>query len=108
MTGGLLLLAFSSALWMVYAAVATTAIGSGMATPTLTGAVSRSVSALEQGTILGASQSFTSLTRILGPVWAGLAFDHAGPGAPYWTAAVVAFAAMALIATTAGPEAVKP
>ncbi len=108
MTGGLLVLAFSSALWMVYAAVATTAIGSGMATPTLTGAVSRSVSALEQGTILGASQAFTSLTRIFGPLWAGLAFDHAGPGAPYWTSAVVVFAAMVMIATSAGPEAVKP
>jgi MFS transporter, DHA1 family, tetracycline resistance protein len=107
MAGGLLVLAFSSALWMVYAAVATTAIGSGMAAPTLTGAVSRSVSALEQGTILGTSQSFTSLTRIFGPLWAGLAFDHAGPGAPYWTSAVVVFGAMAVIATAAGPDAVK-
>jgi MFS family permease len=108
MAAGLLVLAFSSALWMVYAAVAAIAIGSGMATPTLTGTVSRSVSGLEQGMILGTSQSLNSLTRIFGPVWAGLAFDYVGPGAPYWTAAVVVLAAMGVIAKTSAPEAVTP
>jgi predicted MFS family arabinose efflux permease len=66
------------------------------------------VSGLEQGMILGTSQSLNSLTRIFGPVWAGLAFDYVGPGAPYWTAAVVVLAAMGVIATTSAPEAVTP
>jgi MFS transporter, DHA1 family, tetracycline resistance protein len=102
MAGGLSLLAFSESLWMVYVAVAATAVGSALATPTLTGIVSRTVSSREQGTILGATQSLNSLTRVFGPVWAGLVFDFAGPGAPYWTAALVVVAAGLLV--RAAPE----
>jgi MFS family permease len=108
MTAGLLLLAGSSALWMVYAAVAVTAIGSGMAAPTLTGIVSRRVSGSEQGAILGANQSLNSLTRIFGPLWAGAVFDRVGWGAPYWTAAVGVAAAGLLVTWGAGPDPVGP
>jgi hypothetical protein len=34
-----------------------------------------------------------SLTRILGPVWAGVWFDHAGPAWPYWTGTLIIAAA---------------
>ena len=76
-----------AALWL-YPAVAVLAFGSSSAGPMLTSEVSHSVSAAEQGWVLGSMQSVASLTRIAGPVWAGLAFDYLGPGAPYWTGAL--------------------
>jgi DHA1 family tetracycline resistance protein-like MFS transporter len=80
--------AFAPAVLWLYPATALLAFGNASAAPMLTAEVSRSVSAAEQGTILGSMQSVASLTRILGPLWAGLAFDHVGHGAPYWTGAL--------------------
>lgn len=81
---GFIVIAESSALWMLYVAVAFTALGFGLAGPALTGLVSRRALAKEQGVLLGTAQSVGSLTRVIGPVWAGLLFDKIGPAAPYW------------------------
>jgi MFS family permease len=109
MSAGFLVLATSTAVWMVYSSVAIMAAGSGLAGPTLTGIVSRRVSGEEQGRVLGATASLISLTRIFGPLWAGAFFDRFGPGAPYWTgagwlvaASLLAFAAPTEAATKPG------
>lgn len=81
---GFIVIAESSALWMLYAAVALTALGFGLAAPALSGLVSRRAMAGEQGVLLGTAQSVSSLTRVMGPVFAGLLFDRIGPAAPYW------------------------
>ena len=81
---GFIVIAVSSALWMLYLAVAFTALGFGLAGPALSGLVSRRAMAQEQGVLLGTAQSVSSLTRVIGPVWAGLLFDKIGPAAPYW------------------------
>jgi MFS transporter, DHA1 family, tetracycline resistance protein len=83
--------------WWVYPGIAFTAVGSGFATPALTGILSRRVDARQQGTLMGVQQSNTSLTRIFGPVWAGLLFDGLGPAWPYWTGAVIILASWALV-----------
>lgn len=85
---GFLILAASAAVWMLYASVTFTALGFGLAGPALSGLVSRRAESREQGVLLGTAQSVASLTRVIGPVWAGAVFDHIGTGAPYWTAAV--------------------
>ncbi len=82
---GFIVLAESRALWMLYVAVGLTALGFGLAGPALSGLVSRRAMAREQGVLLGTAQSVSSLTRVIGPVWAGLVFDKIGPSAPYWT-----------------------
>ncbi|MBI4889291.1 MAG: MFS transporter [Acidobacteria bacterium] len=84
---GFATLALSGSLASVYAAVAMTALGFGLAGPALTGLVSRRAAVDQQGAILGTAQSVASLTRVIGPVWAGAVFDHIGPAAPYWTGA---------------------
>jgi MFS family permease len=92
---GLLVLAFSSAVWMIYVSITLTALGFGCAGPAISGLISRRVGGAEQGRALGTAQSVASLTRVIGPVWAGVFFDHVGSGAPYWTGAV--WGALALL-----------
>jgi len=91
---GFVLLAASANLGTVYASVAFTALGFGLATPSLSGMISMRASAGEQGALLGTVQAVASLTRVVGPVWAGALFDHVGQGAPYWAGAVIALAAL--------------
>lgn len=85
---GFLALAVSWAVWVLYLAVTLTALGYGLAGPALTGLVSRRADPQEQGSLLGTAQSVSSVTRVIGPVWAGAVFDYLGSGAPYWTGAV--------------------
>lgn len=88
MAAGFAATAFVPAAIWLYPAIALLAFGSSSAGPMLTAEVSRSVGAAEQGWVLGSMQSVASLTRIAGPVWAGLAFDYIGSTAPYWTGAL--------------------
>lgn len=85
---GFAFLAVSWAVWVLYLSVTFTALGYGLAGPALTGLVSRRAQAQEQGVLLGTAQSVSSVTRVIGPVWAGAVFDYLGSGAPYWTGAV--------------------
>lgn len=85
---GFLATAFAYDSLTLYLASTLTPMGSGLTTPTLTSMLSGEVSSREQGWILGASQSFASLARIAGPVWAGLVYDHISQGAPYWTGSI--------------------
>lgn len=90
---GFAVAAVAHAVWALYAAVALTALGFGLAGPALTGLISRRAGAGEQGALLGTAQSASSLTRIIGPVWAGAVFDHIGTGAPYWSGALFSLVA---------------
>jgi MFS transporter, DHA1 family, tetracycline resistance protein len=87
MSVGFLATAWASDMFSLYLACTLTPVGSGLTTPTLTSLLSKLVSSREQGWALGASQSAASLARIVGPVWAGLVYDHISQGAPYWTGA---------------------
>lgn len=92
---GYIVLALSGAVWMLYASVVLTALGFGLAGPSLSSMVSQRATPREQGLLMGTLQSVASFTRVIGPVWAGAAFDHIGQGSPYWTGAI--FAALAMI-----------
>jgi MFS family permease len=83
--------------WMLFLVCIVMSVGSGLATPTLTGMVSNSVSPREQGNILGVTQSVNALTRIFGPLWAGFAFDTLGMPSPYWSGAVFILVALGLV-----------
>ena len=99
--GGLLALAFGLALVAVvpygpllYPVVGALAVGVGLAIPALTSLISRRVSGREQGKVMGGLQAVISLTLIVGPVMAGLAFDRLGVPAPYWIGALLATLAL--------------
>jgi MFS family permease len=73
------MIAFVPAGWMLYPATAVLAIGSSMATPSLTSLISRRVSPQAQGSALGGVQALNSLMMVVGPLFAGVVFDAFGP-----------------------------
>ncbi|MBY0507922.1 MAG: MFS transporter [Bryobacteraceae bacterium] len=82
---GFLALIFSPAASYVYGALTLLSVGSGLAAPAMQSLVSQRAGGNEQGEIMGVVQSLGSLSRILGPLWAGFTFDAFSPTAPYWT-----------------------
>ncbi len=104
MATGFVLIALAPAAWVLYPAMAVLSIGSGMATPSLTSLISRSVSAQEQGSVLGGTQAFTSLTMIVGPLTAGLLFDAVGPATPYLGGALLIASAGVVLAIALRPD----
>src|ERR687894_2549718 len=83
---------------LLYPVVGALAVGVGLAIPVLTALVSRRVSGREQGRIMGGLQAVISVTLIVGPIMAGLAFERLGVPAPYWIGALLA--ALALLAAS--------
>ncbi|MCC6756287.1 MAG: MFS transporter [Solirubrobacterales bacterium] len=94
---GFFLVSGSTLVWMLYAAIAVIALGNSFAVPSLTGLVSKQVSAREQGFFLGVTQSVAAFTRVIGPLWAGFSFDWWGPPSPYWTGALFILAGVAAV-----------
>lgn len=74
---------------MLLAVLAILATGTQMARPPIFGLLSQLTSSSEQGATLGVAQSFGSLARICGPVFAGSLF-HFNPQLPYLVCAGVA------------------
>jgi MFS family permease len=87
---GLLVIAFvpPPGWWGLYVGIGLFAAGHGLCSPTLTGVVSRAVDERAQGSVLGVATGLLSLTRVVGPLLAGVLFDHLSPGSVYWSGAV--------------------
>lgn len=100
---GFVAIAFVPEAWLLFPAVGVVAIGSGMATPSLTSLISRRVAAHEQGTTLGGTQAITSLTMIAGPIFAGVTFDSIDAGAPYYLGGILIAAAVAVVGSALLP-----
>ena len=79
----LLLVALVPSGVLLYPIVGLLALGMGLAIPSLTAIISNRTPAGVQGRLMGGMQAILSLAMILGPVTAGLAFDHLGIFAPY-------------------------
>jgi MFS family permease len=46
----------------------------------------------ERGLYMGVQQTFGGVARVIGPIWAGFAFDYLGKGVPFFTGAALAAA----------------
>jgi len=90
---GLLAAPFTAPVVPLLASLGAIAFGQGIASPVLSSLLSKASQGKDRGEVLGVSQSLGSLARILGPLWGGLLFDHAGPAGPYVTTAAVMAAA---------------
>jgi MFS transporter, DHA1 family, tetracycline resistance protein len=96
MAAGLAGLALAEQDWLLYPLVGLVALGSGVSIPTLTGLASNQVDSRGQGRLMGGMQVLLSLTTIIGPTVAGLAFEYAGIPAPYVIGGLLAGAAFLL------------
>ncbi len=57
--------------------------------PVLTTLSAKCVGRQEMGTLMGVTSAVGSLMAVLGPLYAGMAYDHVMPGAPFWMGALV-------------------
>ncbi|HWH14495.1 MAG TPA: MFS transporter [Miltoncostaeaceae bacterium] len=86
---GLALLAAAQTLALLLIALPVLGVASGLAFATVTALISHAASEEGQGGALGVAASTGGLARIVGPVAAGLLFQHAGPAAPLVAGAVL-------------------
>ena len=87
---GLLVLPFARGLPLLVVALSALALGMGAMQPSLNSLISRRAGTGEQGEIMGVAQSVGSLSRVLGPIIAGLLFGEVGRASPFlWGAALV-------------------
>lgn len=86
-------IAYAQNTWQLLLAI-TGIAGIGFASTAQTAMLSHRVSPREQGWLLGCLQSVLSVTRIVGPLWAGFVFDGFGNGAPYVSGAIFAMLAL--------------
>ncbi len=86
---GLAVLPLASAPTMLLPALALLSLGFGLGNPSLLSLISREAPVELRGGAMGLSQSSSSLGRILGPLWAGIAFGLLGRDWPFISGALV-------------------
>ncbi|MEX2571153.1 MAG: MFS transporter [Gemmatimonadota bacterium] len=77
-------------------AVALVPIGTAFTFPCITSLLSQVISRHERGLYMGVQQTFGGVARVIGPLWAGWAYDHLGVGVPFWTGAVLVIGTLLL------------
>jgi predicted MFS family arabinose efflux permease len=103
---GQVLMPLPSSLAMLALVIPLVPIGTAMLFPATTSQLSRHAPRGRVGETLGLQQAFGGVARMLGPIWAGVAFQHLGVRSPFWLAAVLMAAAGLL--TLAVPRAGHP
>jgi DHA1 family tetracycline resistance protein-like MFS transporter len=90
---GLLLVPLSYGLPVLIPAVSALALGMGAMQPSLNSLISRRAGADRQGEVMGVAQSVGSLSRVLGPLLAGILFAGLGRNSPYFCGMVLVIGA---------------
>jgi DHA1 family tetracycline resistance protein-like MFS transporter len=94
---GALLMILAASLWLIVPITLFKTLASAMVFPTLSALMAGRVMPREQGALMGVSAALGSLAAVLGPLWAGAAYDGISPAGPYWLGAAVFAAAMLLL-----------
>lgn len=80
----------------LFAALLLVGLGHGVATPAISGLLSRVTPAAEQGAVFGAYTSLQTLARMINYVMAALLLGVLGPSAPFWEGAALLAVALGL------------
>jgi MFS family permease len=64
-------------------------VGTALLFPSTTSIVSHRAEAHQTGLVLGVQQAYGGIARMVGPLWAGAAFQHLGIRTPFWLAALL-------------------
>jgi multidrug resistance protein len=70
-------------------AVGLVPVGTAFTFPCVTALLSRVIGSHERGLYMGVQQTFGGIARVIGPIWAGFAWDHFGHSVPFWTGAAL-------------------
>ena len=92
-------------------AVAFVPLGAAFTFPCVTALLSRVVASHERGLYMGVQQTCGGVGRVIGPLYAGFAYDYLGHGVPFYTAAAIVLATIWLtvgIEKNIPPRAPKP
>lgn len=76
-------------IWMLALALPLVPIGQALLFPAVTALSSHRSDAKEQGQMMGVQQAFGGAARVVGPIWAGAAFQGLGPTSPFLIAALI-------------------
>lgn len=71
-------------------------LGTAFTFPCVTSLLSRVILPRERGVFMGVQQSFGGVARVIGPVWAGWAYEHLGTGVPFWSSAALVLGTLVL------------
>jgi len=91
---GLLAIPLVHSLLPLLAAMLLLAYGVGVSNPSLSSLISLQAKEAERGVTLGVSQSASSLARVVGPAFAGIAFEIVGRSGPFLAGAAIMLAAL--------------
>jgi MFS family permease len=86
---GLAGMAFAPNIPVLALFVALVPLGTAFTFPCVTGLLSRVVDPHERGLYMGVQQTFGGTGRVVGPIYAGWAYDHLGHGVPFYTGAAI-------------------
>jgi len=94
---------------MVIVCLALTAFGQSVAWPNISALISRNVDWRHQGQYLGLNNATSSLARLAGPFFTGLAFSTFGVNAPFYVAALLVVPAIVFAFAARGrPDQISP
>ena len=91
------LVAMAPALWMLFPITFLQSGITGFIWATTGAMASRYVVEHEQGQLAGVNAALAGLMSMLGPLWAGTAYDHVAPAAPYWMGSIILIVACFLL-----------
>ncbi len=90
-------IAFSSTIFLMALTMTALAIGNGLTNPSTLGSISLVSPKEDQGMILGITQSFSSLGRILGPALGGYIYYKIAISAPFLVAGALGLLALVIV-----------
>lgn len=101
---GALLVFAAPMMWMLYPIIFVQSLVVSFIFSALSTLAANRVSEREQGQLAGVSAAVNGLVAALGPLWAGVVYDHVTPGAPLWMGALLLGVACLLMAQVAGEK----
>jgi MFS family permease len=95
---GALLVFLAPVMWMLYPIIFVQSLVVSFIFSALSTLAANRVSEREQGQLAGVSAAVNGLVAALGPLWAGVVYDHVMPGAQLWMGAILLGIACLLMA----------
>lgn len=96
---GFVAMALASSTLQLLGATLIVGVGQGLASPTVTGLLSRITPVREQGAVFGVLSSAQTLARMANYIVANLLLARQGPAAPFWEGAAIAAFALGIAVT---------